>query len=256
MLTSLHGIALRYFVEVARSGSLSAASETLHVDVSAISRQIGKLERDLKVSLFERLPRGMELSESGRKLMTYAARSMLDAEHVTKDLREIDDLRSGTIRIASSQGFAYGVLPSAIATFCEIYPGVKFEVFVGSPGIVSQRIREGESDVGVTFTLSPTSGVRTEHEEIAPIYVLVSSTSPLAKQKALTLKELDGMRVVLPEKGTTLRELVEIGVGLAGITVTPVIESNNSYMLYRVAQKTGALMFTALVSVSDRYKSI
>ncbi|HKU01175.1 MAG TPA: LysR family transcriptional regulator, partial [Paraburkholderia sp.] len=43
----LHGIALRYFVEVARTGSLAAASENLHVAVSAISRQISKLEQDV-----------------------------------------------------------------------------------------------------------------------------------------------------------------------------------------------------------------
>lgn len=66
MALSLHGIALRYFVEVARTGSISDASARLHVAVSAISRQIARLESDLGVALFERRPRGMSLSEIGR----------------------------------------------------------------------------------------------------------------------------------------------------------------------------------------------
>ncbi|WZB74386.1 LysR family transcriptional regulator [Achromobacter insuavis] len=50
----MHGIALRYFVEVAQAGSLSGASERLHVAVSAISRQIAKLEEEAGAPLFER----------------------------------------------------------------------------------------------------------------------------------------------------------------------------------------------------------
>ena len=50
----MHGIALRYFVEVAQAGSLSGASERLHVAVSAISRQIAKLEEQAGAPLFER----------------------------------------------------------------------------------------------------------------------------------------------------------------------------------------------------------
>ena len=63
MAAFLHGLALRYFVEVARTGSISDASARLHVAVSAISRQIAKLENETGAPLFERRPRGMALSE-------------------------------------------------------------------------------------------------------------------------------------------------------------------------------------------------
>ena len=56
---NMHGIALRYFVEVAQAGSLSGASERLHVAVSAISRQIAKLEEEEGAPLLERDARGM-----------------------------------------------------------------------------------------------------------------------------------------------------------------------------------------------------
>lgn len=56
--------ALRYFLEVARSGSLSKASERLFVAVSALSRQIAKIEEQMGTPLFERRPRGMVLTEA------------------------------------------------------------------------------------------------------------------------------------------------------------------------------------------------
>lgn len=86
MALSLHGIAVRYFVEVARTGSISDASARLHVAVSAISRQIARLEGELGVALFERRPRGMSLSEAGERLLAYAQRSLLEAEHVMKEI--------------------------------------------------------------------------------------------------------------------------------------------------------------------------
>ena len=75
MAAFLHGLALRYFVEVARTGSISDASARLHVAVSAISRQIAKLENETGAPLFERRPRGMALSEAGERLLAFAQRS-------------------------------------------------------------------------------------------------------------------------------------------------------------------------------------
>lgn len=67
MRSNLHTAGLHYFIEIARAGSLKAASDALHVDVSALSRQISKLEQDLQCVLFERTSRGMVLSEAGPK---------------------------------------------------------------------------------------------------------------------------------------------------------------------------------------------
>jgi len=96
----LHGIALRYFVEVARTGSLAAASEQLHVAVSAISRQIGKLEEDVGAPLFERLPRGMVLTEAGELLAEHARRTLLEADAVLGDISAGKTRGGRLVRIA------------------------------------------------------------------------------------------------------------------------------------------------------------
>src|SRR5580692_1295240 len=108
---SMHTTALRYFLEVARSGSLSKASERLFVAVSALSRQIAKLEDEVGAPLFERRPRGMVLSEAGRLLVGYAQRSLLDAERVTEEIQGLSNGGRATIRIASSEGVAAHFLP-------------------------------------------------------------------------------------------------------------------------------------------------
>ncbi|SAK55123.1 LysR substrate binding domain protein [Caballeronia hypogeia] len=253
MKPSLHGIGLRYFVEVARTGSLTDASATLHVATSAISRQIAKLEEELECQLFERLARGMVLTEGGRKLMAFASRSMLDGEHVANDIRGIALDKTGTVRVACTQGFAYSFMPAVIASFREGHPKVKFQLYVGSPNAVAQRVRDGESDIALSFSLRPASGVHIEYSEPALIHVLVRQDDVLAKRHHLALVDLAGREFLLPEQGTTLRELVEIAAELAGLHLDPILESNNSYSMYAFAKRTGALMFTAMLSVTGRF---
>jgi DNA-binding transcriptional LysR family regulator len=253
MALSLHGIALRYFVEVARTGSLSDASTRLHVAVSAISRQIARLESELGAVLFERRPRGMALSEAGERLLAYAQRSLLEAEHVMKEIGGIETLHGSMIKIASSEGFAADFLPSAIADFRRSYPGIDFSLSVMSPGEATRQVRDGDADLALTFSLAPEKGVKVEHTERAPVLALLRADHPLAARAKLSLADVQRYPLVLPEPGTTIRQLIDITCALDGILLEPELTCNNSGAMYRYVQKSGAIMFTGLLSVRDRY---
>ena len=81
-------LALKYFQEVARTGSITEASLRLNVSGSAISRQITKLEQDLNVALFERRPRGMVLSQAGELLSQHVARLAMETERALSDVKK------------------------------------------------------------------------------------------------------------------------------------------------------------------------
>ncbi|MBU9679125.1 LysR family transcriptional regulator [Burkholderia multivorans] len=252
MAAFLHGLALRYFVEVARTGSLSDASARLHVAVSAISRQIAKLESELGAPLFERRPRGMALSEAGERLLGFAQRSLLEAEHVMKEIGGLDALHGSLLKIACSEGFAIDFLPGALATFKARHPGVDFSVWVVSPADATRRVREGDADIALTFSLAPEKGVRVEHTERAPIFALLRRDHPLAAREAVSLADVARHPHVLPEAGTTVRQLIDIACALDGLMLEPELTSNNTAAMYRYAQRTGAVMFSGLLSVRDR----
>lgn len=217
MAAFLHGLALRYFVEVARTGSISDASARLHVAVSAISRQIAKLESELGAPLFERRPRGMTLSEAGERLLAFAQRSLLEAEHVMKDIGGLDALHGSLLKIACSEGFAIDFLPGVLASFKARHPGVDFTVWVVSPADATRRVRDGDADIALTFSLAPEKGVRVDHTERAPVFALVRHDHPLD-----------------------------------GLLLEPELTSNNTAAMYGYARRTGAVMFTGLLSVRDR----
>ena len=139
----LQETALRYFFEVARCGSLTEASERLHVAASAVSRQIAGLEQALGTPLFERHPRGMVLNAAGEILATHARRASLDAERAITEILALRGLRSGRVRIAASEGFANEFLPPLIVAFRSHNAGIVFELNVEPPAQVSARVRNG-----------------------------------------------------------------------------------------------------------------
>lgn len=129
----MHTTTLRYFLAVARLGSITGAAQQLHVAASAISRQIANLEAELNCVLFERRPRGMALSPAGELLADHARRVLLNSEQIAAEIRELHGPTRGLLRIASSEGFALDVLPRAIASFRTQYPGIRFELHTMPP---------------------------------------------------------------------------------------------------------------------------
>ncbi|WP_433177838.1 LysR family transcriptional regulator [Actinoallomurus sp. CA-150999] len=238
---NLTGPVLRYFLEVARTGSISQASEQLHVAASAISRQIAKLEHDLGVPLFERRPRGMVLSEAGEVPAAYARRSRLESEQVIEEIRGLSALRHSVIRLASSEGFARDLLPEAIVAFRESYPGVRFRLRVETPSAATDAVREGTADLAVTYALAPEPDVKVEYSAAQPIHALVPAGHPLTERTEVRLADLLPYPLALMEKGTTIRQLFDICVSLEGLRFEPAFVSNYSGALYGFVQNNGGV---------------
>jgi DNA-binding transcriptional LysR family regulator len=245
---------LQYFLEVARTGSISEASERLHVATSAISRQIAKLEQDVGAPLFERRPRGMVLSEAGEILAAYARRSSLEAEQVLAEVHGVHALSRSTVKIASSEGFARELLPEAITTFREKHPGVRFRLNVTGPTAATQQVRDGTVDLAVTYSLAPEKDIKVEYSQQQPIYVLMADDHPLAKRADVDLAELLEFPLALPNEDTTIRQLFDIYVALEGLSFEPAFVSNYSGALQSFTRLRGGVTLIGSLTVRRRLK--
>ena len=148
----LQDTALRYFLEVVRTGSVSEAATRLSVSPSAVSRQVATLEDLLGVPLFERRPRGMAPSPAGELLAAHALRNALEADRVVADIEALQGLRRGLIRVCCSAGFAIEFLPKAMAQFREQHPGMQFHLRVAAPAAVTQAVLNTEAGIGLTYS--------------------------------------------------------------------------------------------------------
>ncbi|MFD5396552.1 LysR family transcriptional regulator [Streptomyces sp. NPDC127097] len=249
----LNSPALEYFLEVVRTGSVNEASRRLLVAGSAISRQIGKLEQEIGVPLFERRPRGMVPSAAGALLAAYARRAALETDQVLADIRGRG--RLGTIvRVASSQGIAQEFLPHAMASFRKDHPGTTFQLPVVAPSQATQMVQDGTADLAMTFSLAPIPEVRVIHAQRAPIQALVRSDHPLADRNEIHLHDLLPYPVALTEEGATNRRLFDLCCAIEGISFEPLLVSSSSSALSAFVREANAVSLIGHISIHERLR--
>ena len=251
-LTSIHATPLAYFLEVAERGSLTLASQTLHVAISAISRQIARLEDELGVALFERNARGMRLTEAGALVREYATRVFLDADVLRAELRGLLSLANSSVRMACTDGFAHDYLPYAIAAFQTTHPGVRFMLDVCAPAEATRKVRAGEVDVALSFAIAAQEGIQVEYSEVAPIYALVSKAHPIASKPSVSLAELMAYPLVLLTSANTIRQLFDLVCGVQGLRPNIVMTSSSLTALNAYQHYGDVVGFCGSLSVRNR----
>ena len=250
MTLSMLGIAPRYFLEVARTGSVSLAAEQLHVATSAVSRQISKLEDSLGCLLFERKARGMNLSEAGERLAAYLRHALHDTDRVLEEVKGLGGQRASRVRVACTEGLAIGFMPQAMHSFRQANPQCTVHLHVGTPDEVSHRLLRGEADIGLKFSVTPEKNLTLAHQQPAPIHLLMAPFHPLATRKSVTLADIVRYPLALPEPGATVRQMLDLCCSLQGRHYDTAYTGNNYATLLSLAAQGEVLTLSAVVSAA------
>ena len=113
----------RHFVAVATMGSVRAASRQLNVAASAISRQIGLLEAQLGIGLFERHSRSLALTEAGMELLRGLQAANQTHEGTLDLLASLKGITRGRVSIAVVESLSISFLPDLLIAFSRKFPG-------------------------------------------------------------------------------------------------------------------------------------
>lgn len=185
----MHASVLKYFIEVANSGSVRKASERLFVAASAVNRQIHKLEDELGVELFDRLPNGLRLNPAGERLLKHAQETLHQFQVMRTELDALKGERTGHVKVAAMDSFFEELLPSAVEEFLQVFPAVTYTITSIQPMDVPQLVMSGHSDVGLCFVGRLPGGVRATNLARLPIGVVMPPGHPLASFETVSLKE-------------------------------------------------------------------
>ncbi|TBV04013.1 LysR family transcriptional regulator [Stutzerimonas kirkiae] len=188
----------RYFIEVARLGSIRKASETLHISASAIDRQILRAEAELGTQLFERLPSGLRLTAAGELLLADARRWEKGFRRTLEQFDELKGLRRGHVEIAMIDALSEGLLAQVIAALLGEYPRLTFGLQTAQNQEVVNKVVSAEVDFGLL--LDPVSGIDLEVRAFAeiPLGIAMPLGHPLARRESLQLNDTLDYRLLLP----------------------------------------------------------
>lgn len=196
---------LRQFLAVCREGNMRRAAELLFVSQPALSLSIQQLERELRVTLFERSARGVVPTAAGELFRDRATALVAAAEAAVADVRGLADIRP--IRVGYLHSVGAELLTRVITGFEREFPSHAVEARSFDLSDPSAGVMSGDSDVA--FTRSPVLDPALHHLDLATEQwaVCLSESHPLASRSEVAIEELlDEPVVAAPESAGSWRD--------------------------------------------------
>jgi DNA-binding transcriptional LysR family regulator len=210
---------LAAFHAVAQSGSFTAAAKILNVGQPTVSTHVSALEGHFGVELLNRRGRRVELTAIGKELLTITEGLFGYEGEAIELLRAVRAREKGALRIGS-------VRPLDVMEICarllSQYPNLRLAVTLASAEEVLDGLLSFEYDAGIIGHNTNDPRFYCSFYKRYRVNIIVPSDHPLARRRAVRIKELEDQRIVLRTGGAFYRALNE-----AGVKVQPVLETSS-----------------------------
>lgn len=196
---------LRYFLEVAREGSVTHAAERLHISQPTLSKQLKDLEAELGKKLFVRSSFSVRLTDEGM-LLRKRAEDILDmVDKTTDEFKALGQITGGDIRIGCAESDSMKHLARRIKAVQERYPGIRVHLYSGDTEDLSERLDRGLLDFAVIAQAVDLSKYNYLELPGADIWgVIMRKDAPLARREAVCIDDLLDLPLIVSRQG--LRE--------------------------------------------------
>jgi DNA-binding transcriptional LysR family regulator len=247
---------LQTFVTVADLGTVTLASQRLHLSQPALSRQIADLEEALKVQLFDRVGRRLVLSSAGQQLLG-DCRGLLGASRALVD--RAASLRSGdtgVLRVGLSPQQMESVVSAFLPMYAEAHPRVTVQVMEGNGSEVLRWLEEGDIDLAGALP----HGIQVDpsrygQRELATVDLLAASHPAKFLGNAGEIEVASVAKLPLLLLGTDFgfRRAFDAACGLAGVQCDVRFESRSPHTLMALAEAGHGVAVIPSALRSDRY---
>ncbi len=199
---------LRVFGAVARKLSFTAAAKELHLTQPAVSMQVKELEASCGAPLFERIGRGIHLTEMGAELAACAATVAEQLRQTEERLDALRGLKKGTLRLGAVSTAKY-FAPSLLAAFKRTHPDVTVRFAVGNREEMIRSLAANDTDLVIMGRppreLETVAAPFAEH----PLVIVAAPAHPLAKRRRIPLAKLARENFLIREQGSGTRAAME-----------------------------------------------
>ena len=150
MLINWNAREFEVFLTVAETLSFRRTAERVHLSQPAVSGMISRLEESLNVRLFDRNTRNVQLTAAGSVLMLQVQLLRSQSEEAVRAVRNVAELRTGSVVLAALPSLAATVVPRAFARFAALYPQVRLKVMDTLSGPAFDMVRSGQVEFALT----------------------------------------------------------------------------------------------------------
>lgn len=191
---------LRYFIAVTQERGFSRAAELLRVAQPSLSQQIQKLEAEVGQPLFDRLSRGVSLTEAGHKLLPFARRILADLGDAKRCVEESHPEAARTVTLGIIPTIAPYIVSPLLRTFRASHPKVTLRILEDVTERLVRALEHGELDLALVSTCRNAPGTHREFWQREPLLLAVPQDHPAATGQR------DAMQVLREEPFLALEE--------------------------------------------------
>ena len=244
---------LKIFIEVAETGKMSAAAKNCYLSQPTVSQAIRELEEHYGVLLFERLSKRLYITESGKKLLTYARQTVRSFELLDEAMREdrmVDRLRIGaTITVGNC------LLSEMISHLRKEKPELELYAQVGNTRKIQENLLNSSLDIALV------EGIIT-HPDLVCIPVVddflvlaCAPSHPFASRKEIFFHELNDQFFALREPGSGTRDLFERTLQGSGIHIKIACEANTPQAIRNMVMYNDCLTVISIRLIENEVRA-
>lgn len=212
---------LAIFHAVAEESSMSRGAERLFISQPAVSKQIKELEASLGVTLFDRLPRGLRLTEAGEVLAGHARRLFAVEADAERAIAELKGLVQGRLTVGASLTIGDYLLPQVLGEYRRKHPGIELHLEIANTQVIQQKLRDHALDVGLTEGFAEDGDLDAEVFGEDELVAVVPPGHALLGEEEVPAARFCAEPFLMREPGSGTRDVVERALARRGIAVQP-----------------------------------
>jgi DNA-binding transcriptional LysR family regulator len=212
---------LRYLAEIAATGGVRMAAETLGVNPSVISRQVAALERRLRFPLIERRGRSVVVTEIGQVLIEHYRDGQRRQRDLAARLEEYRHLRRGRVALGVGEGFIGNLIARALQRFSMTYPDILVEIRSGPTPVVASLVRDDAVDIGLCARSADDPAMRIHPFAARPLCAVVAPTHRFASMPKVAPEDLAHERLIFMTEAFGVQHFVQSLLDDVRLTVMP-----------------------------------
>ena len=202
---------LRAFCMAAKTGSISQAAEALYQSQPTVTLQIQALERELKITVFERRGPHISLTPEGAVLLQVAQPLVDGIDGLEENFHaHFGNLDHGELNIAAGESTLLYIMPAFIKRFSEAYPGIQIKLHnvTGRDGMA--MLRSDEADLAIGSMLDIPDDIIYRPSIFYSSTLITPKKHPLAKKKSITLNDISKFGLILPPRHLATWRMLEM----------------------------------------------
>ncbi|WP_449434916.1 LysR family transcriptional regulator [Pseudomonas putida] len=220
-------VQLKTLIHVAELGSLSKASDRLHIAQPALSRQIRQLEKELGVYLFERHGRGMVITDAGSEVLIHATRIMDELEAIRSSVAGGKASFRGAVAIGTTPTIAEIITVPLVKRIREAHPDLSIRFSSAFSGYLVDWLQRGELELAISYDLQPLHTLRIEPVMMENLVLVGPPTAGLRMDNPVRFATLATEPLVLPSPRHGLRKIMDQCAQDAGFDIVASIEADS-----------------------------